>query len=77
MKIIIIETLGYLALAINLISMSAIGEYKLRVISTIANVLYIFYGFLINAMPITIGCSIAVALHLYRIRKLKLKTKND
>ena len=66
-----IDVIGYSALVINLYSMSTKGEYKLRIISTIANFIYIIYGILINAFPIIIGCSIAVTLHIYRINRLK------
>ncbi len=72
-----IDMLGYFALSINLISMSVDGEYKLRVISTLANLLYIVYGILINALPIVIGCSIAVALHSIKIHKIKIENKYD
>lgn len=47
--------------------------YILRSISAIANFIYILYGILINAIPIIIGCTIAVALHTYRLNKLKTK----
>ena len=68
-----IDTIGYLALATNLYSMYTKGEYKLRLISAIANAIYIVYGVLLNALPIIIGCSIAVCLHIYRLNKLKSK----
>jgi hypothetical protein len=66
-----IDIIGYSALVINLYSMSVKGEYKLRLISAIANFIYIIYGTFISALPIIIGCSIAVALHIYRLIKLK------
>lgn len=69
-----VDIIGYSALVINLYSMYAKGEYKLRLISAIANFIYIIYGILIGAFPIVIGCSIAVVLHSYRLRKLILKT---
>jgi len=68
-----IDIIGYLALAINLYSMYADGEYKLRLISTVANSIYIIYGLLIGAFPIIIGCTIAVGLHIYRLNTLKIK----
>lgn len=76
MNSITIDIIGYSALAINLYSMSTKGEYKLRLVSTIANFIYIIYGILISALPIIIGCSIAVILHIYRLKKLKTN-KND
>ena len=75
---ILIDSIGYAALIINLYSMSTKGEYKLRLISLIANLGYILYGALISATPIIIGCTIAVFLHGYHIRRLRInKDSND
>jgi len=76
MNLITIDIIGYSALVVNLYSMSVNGEYKLRVISAIANFIYILYGILISAFPIIIGCSIAVLLHIYRLNKLTIEN-ND
>ncbi|WP_299116661.1 hypothetical protein [uncultured Winogradskyella sp.] len=74
----LIDSIGYAALVINLYSMSTKGEYKLRLISLIANMGYILYGVLISATPIIVGCTIAVLLHGYHIRRLRInKTSND
>lgn len=51
----LIDCIGYGGLVINLYSMSTKGEYKLRLFSLIANVIYIIYGALINAAPIIVG----------------------
>ncbi len=77
MNSVIINSVGYVALVINLCSMTAKGEYRLRFISLIANVLYIFYGILISASPIILGCIVAVLLHAYHIRRLLIKKTND
>lgn len=73
MSPILIDSIGYAGLIINLYSMSVKGEYKLRLISLIANIIYILYGVLIVANPIIIGCTIAVILHGYHIRRLQIK----
>jgi len=73
----LIDGIGYTALIINLYSMSTKGEYKLRLISLIANVGYIFYGALIGAAPIIGGCTIAVFLHAYHIRRLRINNTRD
>jgi len=73
MSPLIIDCIGYGGLVINLYSMSTKGEYKLRLISLIANVIYILYGTLISAAPIIVGCTIAVFLHGYHLRRLKIK----
>lgn len=67
------DIIGYSALVINLFSMSRKRENQLRIISAVANFLYIIYGILLSALPIVIGCAIAVGLHLYRLRNLKTK----
>lgn len=78
MSTILIDSIGYGALVINLFSMSTKGEYKLRFISLIANAFYILYGSLISATPIIVGCSIAVLLHGYHLRRLTInKVSND
>ncbi len=73
----LIDCIGYGGLVINLYSMSTKGEYKLRLISLIANVIYILYGTLINATPIIVGCTIAVLLHGYHLKRLKLKNNSN
>lgn len=73
---ILINSIGFFGLAVNLYSMATKGEYKLRLISLIANIIYIIYGVLISAVPIVVGCIIAVFLHGYHIRRLRIIT-ND
>ena len=77
MNSVLIDSIGYAALVINLYSMSTKGEYKLRLISLIANMGYIFYGALISATPIIIGCTIAVFLHGFHLRRLRIKENNN
>jgi len=77
MNAILIDSIGYVALVINLYSMSTKGEYKLRLISLIANISYILYGALISATPIIVGCTIAVFLHGYHIKRLRINKDNN
>lgn len=77
MNPVIIDGIGYAGLIINLYSMSTKGEYKLRLISLIANAIYIVYGLLISANPIIIGCTIAVFLHGYHLRRLRFKNNSN
>ncbi len=77
MSPILIDIIGYAALVINLYSMSTKGEYKLRLISLIANIGYIIYGLLISAAPIIVGCTIAVFLHGFHLRRLQINNSND
>ena len=71
MEPIMIDILGYLAIVINLYSMSSKGEYKLRLISFIANLIFVAYGVLLGAIPIIAGASIAVFLHGYHLIRIK------
>jgi hypothetical protein len=73
----LIDCIGYGGLVINLYSMSTKGEYKLRLVSLIANIIYILYGVLISATPIILGCTIAVLLHGYHIRRLRIKNNSN
>lgn len=64
-----VQVIGYTALSLNVISMSMKNILYLRVCSLVANVIYVFYGVLLDAPPIFIGCGIGVILHSYRIYK--------
>jgi len=66
-----IHILGYLALALNLFSMTRKSILTLRVLSALANAIYVFYGALLVSQPMTIGCSIAVIIHLHKIYQIK------
>ena len=66
-----VDVIGYFALLLNLCSMAAKGERRLRLVSLLANGIYIYYGILIAALPIVLGCSTAVVLHAYRLKGLK------
>ncbi|MCB0431016.1 MAG: YgjV family protein [Flavobacteriales bacterium] len=65
------DTVGFVALILNLYSMASRGEYRLRLVSAIANAIYVVYGVLISAAPVIIGCSIAVGLHVFRMYRMK------
>jgi len=67
-----IDAIGYFALMLNLYSMAVKGEKRLRIISLIANSIYIYYGILLGATPIILGCTAAVLLHTYRLNKMKI-----
>lgn len=68
------DTIGYIALVLNLYSMSSKSEHRLRIISIVANLIYVCYGIMISAIPIILGCSVAVLLHAYRLYKMKIVT---
>lgn len=66
-----IHTLGYIALAVSLFSMTRKNVLTLRILSAAANAFYVVYGFLLNAPPLIIGCSTAILIHAYQIYKLR------
>jgi hypothetical protein len=66
-----INALGFLALTLNLTSMTMKDILYLRVLSLLANTIYILYGFLIGAAPIVTGSLVAVIIHSVSIYKLK------
>lgn len=71
------DAVGYIALLLNLYSMSVRGERRLRTISLVANLIYIGYGILLRATPIIVGCTVAVLLHLYRLFTMKNSIYDD
>lgn len=72
-----IHILGYIGLALNLLSMTMKNILTLRALSASANFIYIIYGVLLGAPPVIIGCTIAVVIHSYHIVKLIQKKKAD
>lgn len=72
-----IHMIGYAALLLNTFSMTMKNVLYLRVLSLLANLIYLFYGILFGVPPMIIGCAIAIIIHSYRIYKLqKEKTLN-
>lgn len=71
-----IDALGFIALTLNLTSMTMKNIMRLRVLSLTANGIYVVYGILIDAAPIIAGSCVAVLIHGVSIYKLK-KTKES
>lgn len=65
-----IDVIGYTALLLNTISMTMKNVLYLRILSLIANLIYIVYGTLLGVPPMIIGCAMAIIIHTYRIYKL-------
>jgi len=65
------NALGFLALTLNLTSMAMKDILYLRVLSLLANTIYIVYGLLIGAAPIVTGSFVAVVIHSVSIYRLK------
>jgi len=72
----IIDIFGYIALIINLSSMAIKNVLNLRLLSLVSNFVYMIYGFCLAALPIIVGCAIAIGIHAFHIRIL-LKKKSD
>ena len=68
-----INLIGYSGLILNLSSMAMKDVMLLRILSLIANGIYIIYGILLAAPPFIIGCSIAVLIHAYHLRIIVLQ----
>lgn len=66
----IVHFLGLAALGFSLLAMSMKNILTLRVLSAIANFLYVIYGFMLGAPPLMIGGAIVIVIHGYHIRKL-------
>lgn len=66
-----VHMIGYTALLLNTFSMTMKNVLYLRVLSLIANLIYIFYGILLGVAPMIIGCALAIIIHSYRIYKLQ------
>jgi hypothetical protein len=64
-----IETLGYVASALVVISLAMTSVVRLRVISLIGAILFAAYGFMIDAIPIAIVNVIIVGLNGYFLWK--------
>jgi hypothetical protein len=65
------NALGFLALTLNLSAMTMKDILYLRVLSLVANTIYIIYGLLLGAAPIVAGSFVAVVIHGVTIYRLK------
>jgi hypothetical protein len=65
------NALGFLALTLNLTAMTMKDILHLRLLSLVANTMYIIYGLLLGAVPIVTGSFVAVVIHSVSIYKLK------
>lgn len=66
-----IHFIGYAALVLNLCSMTMKNVFYLRLLSLLANIIYLVYGIVLHAPPFIVGCGIAIIIHGYHILKLK------
>ena len=72
-----VHLLGLAALGFSLLAMSMKNILILRILSAVANFIYIIYGLLIGAPPLIFGGAIVIVIHGYHIRKLIQNNKLD
>ncbi len=72
-----IHYIGYAGLALALLAMSMKQMMPLRILSVLANAIYLIYGIFLDAPPFIIGCSIAISIHLYHIYILKIEQADE
>ena len=72
-----IDILGYIGVILGLSAMAMKKMMHLRVLSLMANVMYMIYALLLSAYPIFVGCGIAVGIHIYHIFLLRKKAKEN
>lgn len=65
-----IEVVGYIALAVSLLSVNMNNMLRFRMFHLLASLIYLVYGCLIGAMPIIIGAALFSLIHCYRIIRL-------
>jgi hypothetical protein len=65
------NALGFLALTLNLTAMTMKDILYLRILSLVANTIYIIYGLLLGAAPIVMGSLVAVVIHAVTLYRLK------
>jgi len=65
-----IHLIGYSALTLNLFSMMMKNILKLRVLSLVANAIYLVYGIFLHSPPFIIGCGISITIHAFHIYNL-------
>lgn len=72
-----VHFLGLAALGFSLLAMSMKNILILRILSAIANFLYVNYGLLIGAPPRSFGGALGIVIHGYPIHKLIRNSKMD
>lgn len=66
-----IEILGTIATIFVLISFLMRGEKKIRIINIIGAMIFVIYGFLINAFSVWLLNGSLCVIHIYKLFKLK------
>lgn len=68
-----IEWVGYAASIFIVISLTMTDVRKLRVINTVGCLLFVVYGFIVNAFPVALSNGLIVLINIYNLYKLKIQ----
>lgn len=71
------EIIGMMANFVLLFSYMVSGEFRIRAIGTIGNVILTGYGILIQSPTVIFLNSILVVINIYKIRKLRREKRNE
>jgi len=71
------EIIGMMANFVLLFSYMVSGEFKIRAIGTIGNVILTVYGILIQSPTVIFLNSVLVVINIYKIRKLRREKRNE
>ena len=63
----VVEIIGYLAMALLVLSFLFKNVVKLRVINTVACLFFVVYGLLLHAYPIAISNAIIIGINIYHL----------
>lgn len=69
------EIVGYAAMAILMFSFTLKNLTKLRMVNTVACVLFVVYGFLLDSYPIVISNAFIVCVNVYYLAKERIGSK--
>ena len=72
-----IHLVGLVALGFTLLAMSMKNILILRILSAIANFIYIIYGVLLGSPPLVVGGGIVIVIHGYHIYRLIQNNKME
>lgn len=70
---ILIETIGYLAIAAGFFAATKKDMGRFRVWHLISNLLYVVYGVFLDSIPLIIAGTSFCIIHSYHLRKMKRK----
>lgn len=67
----LVEWIGYIASAMIVVSLIMTSIVKLRIINTIGCILFVIYGVIVGAYPVSVANGLIVIINLYNLYKLQ------